>query len=274
MGRGYAKKLEANGLFTMGDVARCSLGDKTAFHCENLLYRLFGVNAELLIDHAWGYEPVTIADIKSYRPSENSISQGQVLKEPYSFEKGRLIVREMTDLLVLDIVEKGLVTDQMVLTVGYDIENLSNPELAEKYKGEQTVDFYGRMVPKAAHGSINLSGYTSSTKEIMAAVTELYEKTVNPELTVRRMYVVANHVVPENSIKPQEYVQLNLFTDYEALERENRKKEEERRKENSLQKAMIDIKNRYGKNAMLKGMNFEEGAMTIERNGQVGGHRA
>ena len=274
VGRGYAKKLEANGLFTMGDIARCSLGDKTAFHCENLLYRLFGVNAELLIDHAWGYEPVTIADIKSYRPSENSISQGQVLKEPYSFEKGRLIVREMTDLLVLDIVEKGLVTDQMVLTVGYDIENLSNPELAEKYKGEQTVDFYGRMVPKAAHGSINLSGYTSSTKEIMAAVTELYEKTVNPELTVRRMYVVANHVVPENSIKPQEYVQLNLFTDYEALERENRKKEEERRKENSLQKAMIDIKNRYGKNAMLKGMNFEEGAMTIERNGQVGGHRA
>ncbi|MCQ2496573.1 MAG: DNA methylase [Lachnospiraceae bacterium] len=274
VGRGYRKKLEANGLFTMGDIARCSLGDKSQFHNEDLLYKLFGINAELLIDHAWGWEPATIADIKGYKPTENSLSQGQVLKEPYSFDKGRLIVREMTDLLVLDIVEKGLVTDQMVLTVGYDIENLSNPELAEDYKGEIVYDFYGRAVPKAAHGSINLSGFTSSTTEIMEAVTVLYERIVDRRLSVRRMYVVANHVKSEKSIAKQEFVQLDLFTDYEALELENRRKEEARKKENSLQRAMIDIKNRYGKNAMLKGMNFEEGAMTIERNGQVGGHKA
>lgn len=276
VGRGISRRLEANGMYTMGDIARCSLGSPSQFYNEDLLYKLFGINAELLIDHAWGWEPCTIKDIKSYRPSSNSVSLGQVLKCPYSFEKGRLIIREMTDLLVLDIVEKGLVTDQMVLTVGYDIENLQNPEIAEKYTGEIDPDFYGRPVPKSAHGSINLSGYVSSTKEIMEAVTTLYESIVNPILTVRRMYVVANHVIPERKAKAMQpaFEQLDLFTDYAELEEKRKKEEESRKKEKSMQKAMIEIKNRYGKNAMLKGMNFEEGGTTIERNGQIGGHRA
>ncbi len=273
IGRGISKKLEANGMYTMGDVAKCSLGAPTDFYNEDLLYKLFGINAELLIDHAWGWEPCTMQDIKSYRPSTNSLSTGQVLKQPYSYEKGRLIVREMSDLLVLDIVEKGLVTDQMVLTVCYDIENLQNPEIVEKYKGETDFDFYGRPVPKNAHGTINLSGYTSSTREIMEAVTRLYESIVLPYLTIRRVYVVANHVIPERKAVKPTFEQLDLFTDYAVLEEKRKKEAEDRAREKNIQKAMIEIKNRYGKNAMLKGMNFEEGGTTIERNGQVGGHR-
>lgn len=273
VGSGYAKKLAENGMFTMGDVARCSVGKQGEFYNEDFLYKLFGINAELLIDHAWGYEPVTIADIKAYKPQTNSISSGQVLQEPYSFEKGKLIVREMTDLLVLDLVDKGLVTDQMVLTIGYDIENLTNKEIAEKYKGEITKDRYGRRVPKHAHGTANLSGKTSSTKMIMDAVTALYERIVDPRLLIRRVTVVANRVVEEKK-EEQTYTQLEFFTDYKGTEEENGQEEAKREKERKLQEAMLSVKKRYGKNAILKGMNLEEGATTRERNRQIGGHKA
>lgn len=262
VGKGYARKLEDRYIFTMGDIAALSLRN------EEMLYKMFGVNAELLIDHAWGYEPCTIADIKAYKPRSSSISSGQVLQCPYDFEKGRLIVREMTDMLVLDLVDKGLVTDQMVLTVGYDILGTDN------YNGPYTGDPYGRKIPKSAHGSINLGRQTSSTKLIMEKVTELYNRIVDDRLLVRRMYVVANHVVPESSVREEADVQLDFFTDFEAEER--RKKDEARKleRERNMQKAMLSIKKKYGKNAILKGMNFEEGATAVERNGQVGGHRA
>ncbi len=267
VGRGYAKKLEAKGIFTMGDIARCSLNN------EELLYKMFGVNAELLIDHAWGWEPCTIADIKAYRPENSSISSGQVLQCPYAFEKARLIIREMTDLLVLDLVEKGLVTDQMVLTVGYDIENLKNPAVREQYKGAVEADAYGRAVPRSAHGSVNLERYTASTKQITAAVMQLYDRIVDRELTVRRMTIAANHIIPEAETVQQE-VQLDLFTDYAALEQQQAAEKKALSREREIQKAMLHIRRKFGKNAILKGMNLEEGATTIERNGQVGGHRA
>lgn len=275
VGRGYARKLEENGLFTMGDVARCSLGKPTDFYNEDLLYRLFGVNAELLIDHAWGWEPCTIADIKEYKPDNSSIGSGQVLQCPYDFEKGKLIVREMTDLLVLDLVDKGFVTDQMVLTIGYDIENLADPEIRKRYKGPVTTDRYGRKVPKHAHGTVNLGKQTSSTRQIMDAVTELYEQIVDKNLLVRRVYVTANHVMEEGiAAKSDTYEQLNLFTDYEAMQKQKEKEAAESERERKMQKAMLDIKKKFGKNAILKGMNLEEGAMTAERNRQIGGHRA
>ena len=276
IGHGYAKKLEANGLYTMGDVARCSLGGVGDFHNEDLLYKLFGVNAELLIDHAWGWEPCTIADIHAYRPENNSISSGQVLQSPYPFEKGRLIVREMTDLLVLDLVDKGLVTDQMVLTVGYDVENLQDDARASRYRGEVKPDRYGRAVPKEAHGSVNLPMYTSSTRIIVEKVMELYDRIVNKHLTVRRMYVVANHILPESEAKrkPVAAEQLDLFTDYEALEKQQEAEREALEEERRLQKTVIDLHKRFGKNALLKGMNLEEGATTKERNQQIGGHKA
>lgn len=274
VGRGYAKKLMENGLFTMGDVARCSLGKGNDFHNQALLYKLFGINAELLIDHAWGYEPATIEEIKAYKPENNSISSGQVLQCPYEFEMGRLIVREMTDLLVLDLVEKGLVTDQMVLTIGYDIDNLSDPEIRRKYKGPITVDYYGRPTPKHAHGSINLERRTSSTAEIMRAVTQLYDRIVDPILLVRRINVTANNVVSEEMTENQSYEQMDLFTDYKALEAKRKEEAAEREKEKQIQNAMLSIKKKYGKNAILKGMNLEEGAMTVQRNAQIGGHKA
>lgn len=275
VGRGYQKKLEEVGLFTMGDIARCSLGKPGEYYNEDLLYKLFGVNAELLIDHAWGFEPTTIDLIKSYKPSENSISSGQVLHCPYDFEKAKLIVREMTDLLVLDLVEKRLVTDQMVLTIGYDIENLTNPQIAKKYKGEIKVDGYGRKIPKHAHGSANLGRQTSSTRIITDAVMELYDRIVNPNLLVRRINVVANHLADENSAgDDNSYEQMELFTDYEALQREKEAEKVELSKERKLQETMLAVKKKYGKNAMLKGMNLQEGAMTRERNNQIGGHKA
>lgn len=273
VGRGYAKKLEEKNLYTMGDIARCSVGKKNEYYNEDLLYKLFGVNAELLIDHAWGWEPCLISEIKAYKPETNSISSGQVLKCPYDFEKGKLIVREMTDLLVLDLVEKGLVTDQMVLTVGYDIENMTDTERQCKYIGRVTTDHYGRKVPKSAHGSINLGRKTSSTKLIIEAVTDLYEKIVDKNLLVRRMYVVANHVIPESS-DTEECEQLDLFTDFDLFQKTKSENEKKLAREKEIQKAMLKIKKKYGKNAILKGMNFTEGATTIERNGQVGGHRA
>lgn len=276
VGRGYARKLEEVGLFTMGDVARCSLGKPGDFYNEDLLYRLFGINAELLIDHAWGYEPVEIKDIKAYRPESNSISSGQVLQHPYNYEKTRLIVREMTELLALNLVDKGLVTDQLVLTIGYDIENLKDETIKKAYAGDVTTDHYGRKVPKHAHGSINLPRQTASTRLMMEAVMELFERIMNPALLSRRINLTANHVVPEKDVKPVEetFEQMDLFTDYGAREKKRQQEEAELAKEKKMQKAVLDIQKKFGKNAVLKGMNLQEGGTTIERNGQVGGHRA
>ena len=269
VGKGYVKKLEAHGLHTMDDIARCSLGKRGEYHSEALLYKLFGVNAELLIDHAWGWEPCTMKAIKAYKPMSNSLGSGQVLQEPYPHEKGRIIVWEMTDLLVLDLVAKGLVTDQMVLHIGYDIENMQ-----KGYTGSAHIDHYGRSVPKPAHGSVNLGKYTSSSKQILAAVVDLYERITDANLSIRRVTVTANHVIDERSLPKSEdkAEQLELFTDYEAVEQERKQAEKEEQKEKSLQRAMIAIKEKFGKNAILKGTNLEKGAMTIERNQQVGGH--
>lgn len=275
VGHGYQKKLEEAGLYTMGDIARCSIGGPGEYYNEELLYKMFGINAELLIDHAWGWEPTTIDLIKAYKPETNSISSGQVLQCPYDFAKAKLIVREMTDLLVLDLVEKELVTDQMVLTIGYDIENLSNPEISKSYRGEVKVDHYGRKVPKPAHGTANLDRMTSSTKRITDAVMELYDRIVDPKLLVRRITVVANHLVEESTVKEAEsFEQLDLFTDYEAVARERKEEKKRLARERKLQEAMLTVKKKYGKNAMLKGMNLQEGATTIERNRQIGGHKA
>lgn len=275
VGKGYAKKLESVGLYTMGDIARCSVGKENEYYNENLLYDMFGVNAELLIDHAWGYEPCTIKEIKEYKPADNSVSTGQVLHCAYDFEKTRLVVKEMTDLLVLDLVEKGLVTNQIVLTIGYDIENLTNPEIRKKYKGEITTDRYGRRTPKHAHGTINLDSYTSSTKIIINAAMKLYDRIINKNLLIRRINVVANHVINEKDIKIETAPeQLDIFTDYAELEKQKKEKEKELKKEKNIQKALIDIKNKFGKNAVFKGMNLQEGATAKDRNSQIGGHKA
>jgi len=275
VGKGYAKKLEENGLYTMGDIARCSIGKPTDFHNEDLLYRLFGINAELLIDHAWGWELCTIADIKAYKPSANSLGSGQVLQYPYTFDKAKLIVREMTDLLVLDLADKRLVTDQLVLTVGYDIENLTNPEIKKSYHGEITTDHYGRAVPKSAHGTTNLGRKTSSTKLILDAVTELFERIVDKKLLVRRVNITANHVVDEATVqKANNFEQLDLFTDYSAAQAKKEEEAFDLAREKRIQEAMLKIKKKHGKNAILKGMNLEEGATTVDRNKQIGGHKA
>ena len=275
VGRGYTKKLEEHGLYTMGDVARCSIGKPTDYHNEALLYKLFGVNAELLIDHAWGWEPCKIADIKAYKPSSNSISSGQVLYSPYTFDKTKLIVREMTDLLVLDLVDKGLVTDQIVLTIGYDIENLKDPERKRNYHGAVTTDHYGRDIPKHAHGTANLGKYTSSTKHVLEAVSELFDRIVDKNLSARRINVTANHVVDEASVaKEVDYEQLDLFTDYAAVQAKQAEEAAELTREKKRQQAILTITKKYGRNAILKGMNFEEGATTKDRNSQIGGHKA
>lgn len=274
VGRGYGKKLAEHGIYTMGDVARCSISDNP-YQNEDLLYRLFGINAELLIDHSWGWEPVGMSDIKTYKPSTNSISSGQVLQSPYPYEKAKLIVREMTDLLVLDLVDKELITDQLVLTIGYDTENLTGEKKKEKYRGEVTVDRYGRKVPKHAHGTENLKRKTSSSKIIIEAMMGLFERIIDKKLTVRRITVTANMVVPESILENEEkFEQLSLFTDYSALEEERKKEDAELKKEKRVQKAVLEIQKKYGKNALIKGMNLEEGATTIERNAQVGGHKA
>lgn len=274
VGRGYAAKLEEKGLYTMGDIARCSIGKKGEFYSRELLYGMFGINAELLIDHAWGYEPCTIKDIKAYKPHSSSVSTGQVLERPYSFEKGRLIILEMTDLLVLDLVDKGLLTDQIVLHVGYDIENMTDPEALKKYGGEISVDPYGRKKPKSAHGSVSLGKHTSSSKLILKATAELYDKIVNKNFTVRRMSVTANNALPESELNAPEGFQLDLFSDYEELGRIRQNVKTDEEQERALQRAILGIKKRYGKNSVLKGMNLEEGATTVKRNGQVGGHKA
>jgi DNA polymerase V len=275
VGRGYAKKLEENGLFTMGDIARCSIGKPNEFYNEDLLYKLFGVNAELLIDHAWGWEPCTMSEIKAYKPATNSIGSGQVLQCPYDFDKAKLVTWEMTDLLVLDLVEKGLVTDQIVLTVGYDIENLTDPVREKNYHGKVTTDHYGRKIPQHAHGTANLDRQTSSTKLIIQAVMELFDRIVDSNLLIRRLNIVANHVVPESSIAAKgQYEQMDLFTDYAAVRQAQEAEEAELEREKKMQQAMISIKKKYGKNAILKGGNLLEGATAKERNQQIGGHKA
>lgn len=275
IGQGYSSKLEKVGLYTMGDIARCSLGEMQKFHSEELLYKLFGINAELLIDHAWGYEPTTIADVKAYKPENNSLTSGQVLTVPYTSDKARLVVREMTDLLVLDLVEKGLVTDQIVLTIGYDIENLTNKSISESYSGEIVTDRYGRRIPKHAHGTANLPRKTSSTVEILSAVSDLYDSIINKNLLVRRITVVANKVVPEDSVADIHVAeQLSIFDDPQKYVEREEKAKLAREHERKVQKTLIEIKKKHGKNAIVKGMNLEEGATAIERNGQVGGHKA
>ena len=275
VGKGYAKKLEEHGLFTMGDIARCSIGKPNELYNEELLYKLFGINAELLIDHAWGYEPCTMEQVKAYKPETNSVCSGQVLHCPYDFNKAKLVVKEMTDLMVLDLVDKGLVTDQIVLTIGYDIENLTDPDRSRKYKGDVTIDRYGRRVPKHAHGTTNLKRQTSSTMLITDAVMELYDRIVDKNLLIRRINITANRLVDENSAKKEEkYEQLDLFTDYKAKEQEQVKEEAALEREKRMQQTMLTIKKKFGKNAILKGMNLQEGATAKDRNEQIGGHKA
>lgn len=269
VGNGISQKLEDYGMFTMGDVARCSLIN------EELLYRLFGVNAELLIDHAWGWEPCRISDIKSYKPSTNSISTGQVLQCPYEFEKALLIVREMADNLSLELVDKKLMTNQMVLVIGYDIENLTDEFRRMAYKGEIKTDFYGRKVPKHARGSVNLSDYTSSSRVIINELTNLCRKITDENLLVRRINITANNVVPEESIdRTPQPEQLNFFENYEEKERHREEEKKALERERCMQDAVLNIKHKYGKNAILKGMNFKEGATAKDRNMQIGGHKA
>jgi len=268
IGAGYAKKLEANGMYTMGDIARCSLEN------EDLLYNLFGVNAELLIDHSWGWEPCTIKNVKSYKPIRNSISSGQVLHCPYDYKKARLIIKEMSDSLALDLVSKNVVTDQLVLTVGYDIDNLSIVDIRESYDGEITKDYYGRNVPKHAHGTINIDHKTSSSRVIMEYMLKLYDRIVNKNLLIRRINIVANNVINKSLVKDNYIIeQFDLFTDYNELHEKKEQQKEDEIIDNKIQNVMLDIKNKYGKNAILKGMNLEDGGTTIDRNKQIGGHR-
>lgn len=275
VGRGYARKLEACGLYTMGDVARCSIGKETDYYNEDLLYRLFGVNAELLIDHAWGWEPCTIAEIKAYKPERNSICSGQVLSCPYEYDKARLILKEMTDLLVLDLVQKRVMTNQIVLTVGYDIDNLKKNSKGKMYTGEIQTDMYGRKIPKSAHGTANINEYTSSTRRIMDAVLELFDRIIDSSLYVRRMYITAGNLISEEEAREKNSVrQFDLFEDFGEGKKKRQVERREEEREHEMQKAMLKIKNKFGKNALLKGMNLEEGGTTIERNGQIGGHKA
>lgn len=276
VGKGIARKLEQNGMFTMGDIARCSEGKDSDYYNEDLLYKLFGVNAELLIDHAWGWEPTEIADCKAYKPESKSLSSGQVLSRPYSFDEGRIVLLEMADLLSMDLVRAGLFTNQVVLDVGYDIENLTDPKRVAKYKGAITTDFYGRQVPKSAHGSKNLGLQTSSTAKIMDAVGSLYDRIVDRNLLVRRFTLAVTHLIPESEAASLEPVaeQLDLFTDYVALEQQRAAEKEERDRELKIQKALIGIRDKFGKNAIVKGLNMHEGATAMERNKQIGGHKA
>ena len=272
VGRGYAKKLEEHGLYTMGDVARCSIGKPNEYYNEGLLYKLFGVNAELLIDHAWGWEPCRMADIKAYRPETNSISSGQVLQCPYPYDKARLVVREMAEAVALELLEKQLVTDQLTLTVGYDIENTAGGN----FRGEIVTDRYGRKIPKHAHGTMNLPRKTSSARGIMDAILGIYDEKVNPKLSIRRITITANKIVSEDDV-PQEAgmpLQFNLFDDIAAQEQQHKDEEIRLERERKIQEAMLGIKKKFGKNAILNGGSYLDGATARERNGQIGGHKA
>ncbi len=277
IGKAYAKKLESHGLMTMGDIAACSMGEfsktKSKYN-EDFLYQLFGVNAELLIDHAWGYEPCTINHIKAYKPLNNSVGHSQVLSEAYDYHKAKLVVLEMADLLVLDLVDKGLVSNQVVLGIGYDIENLSKAK--NHYRGEIVLDSYGRAVPKPARASKNLKNHSSSTKVIMDAVRELFEKTADPHLLIRRLSLTANHTILESDLKniQNKHKQYDLFLDSTEAKKKEVLQKKEDEKEKKMQKALLSIKKKFGKNAILKGINFEDGATTKSRNKQIGGHKA
>ena len=270
IGKGYAGKLAEYGLETMGDIARCSLMN------EDLLYDLFGVNAELLIDHAWGWEPCTMDLIKEYKPENNSISSGQVLQYPYDFEKARNVIHEMAEAAALDLVDKKMVTDQVVITVNYDIESLEDQAIRKKYKNRLKKDWYGRMAPKPAHGTENLDHPSSSGKKISMAALSLYDRIVDPDLLIRKLNISLNHILPEDSeeVKKPVYEQLDLFTDYKELRKQREKEHVDEERERKLQEAMLSIKGKYGKNAILKGTNFKDGATGRERNKQVGGHKA
>lgn len=316
VGRGYAKKLAKKSIFTMGDIARCSLGNSSDYYNEDLLYKMFGVNAELLIDHAWGYEPCTLAEVKSYRPQRKSLVSGQVLQNAYTYDKTRIVVREMMELLALDLVDKGLLTNQIVLTVGYDIENLSDPERRKAYKGEITVDGYGREIPKHANGTGNLPFSTASTKLTTDCVLEVFDRVVDESLLTRRISITANNLVLESEYKRESEVasaepeQISMFdmlagggtpqerepasskdnSSYSERGEEkprnsmvaesisgsaaNDNDEDALEKEKQVQEAMLKIKKRFGKNAILKGTNLQEGATAKERNAQIGGHKA
>ena len=267
VGAGYSKKLEENKLYTMGDIARCSIEN------EDLLYKLFGINAETLIDHAWGWEPTTIEDIKSYKPTTNSISSGQVLHCPYNNKKARIVVREMADLIALDLADKGFVTNQLTLTINYDIDNLTDSRISELYDGPIVKDHYGREVPKHSHGTINLENYTSSSKKIMEAIDELYERITNKILLIRKINISACKVVPKENVKNIKIVkQIDLFSNIEEIEKEEENNIKNEIEENKIQNVMLNIKRKYGKNAILKGMNLMDGATARDRNQQIGGH--
>ena len=270
VGPGIAKKLEENGMYTMGDVARCSVKN------EELLYKLFGINAELLIDHSWGWEPTTIDIAKSYKPVSNSLSSGQVLHCPYNYYQTKIIIQEMSELLSLDLVEKNVVTDQLVLTIGYDIDNLTNPDIKNKYFGPVVMDQYGRSIPKHSHGTINLDHKTSSSIAITKAFVELYDRIVNPMLLVRRVNLVANNIIRKDKVTDNDvkFEQFDLFTDYEALAKRKEEEKMKEEEENKLQHVILDIKKKYGKNGILKGMNLQKDGTTIDRNKQIGGHSA
>ena len=270
VGRGIANKLAFYGIDTMGRLARMSEQN------EELLYKLFGVNAELLIDHAWGWEPCTIADVKAYRPETNSFSSGQVLQEPYTFQKARVVIQEMAEGMALDLVAKRMVTDQLVLTVGYDAECLTRPDIRDLYHGEITTNYYGKLVPKHAYGSLRFDKPTSSSRLLMNGAAELFDRHVNPNLLIRRLNLCVNHAVPESTLaqQPAQPQQLALFTDYETLERQQQEEQARLDKERRLQEAQLKIKQRFGKNAILRGLNYSEGATAKERNAQIGGHRA
>lgn len=270
VGPGIARKLEAKGIYTMGDLARCSAGAPDAFYNEELLYRMFGINAELLIDHAWGWEPCTMADIKSYRPASSSVGSGQVLQCAYRADKARLVLREMADALALDLFERGLVTDQLVLTVGYDAEGLSAPGAQSRYCGPVTTDRYGRRTPKPAHGSENLGAPTASVRQITQAASALFDRVVDPALPVRRIYLTANHTLPREQAAQAEYRQLDFLSDEAQTQSEQLRLARESR----MQEAILAIRHKYGKNAIVKAMSFQDGATARQRNGQIGGHRA
>ena len=274
VGRGIAKKLEDNGLYTMGDVARCSIGEAGSGHDEELLYRLFGVNAELLIDHAWGFESCLISDIKAYRPASRSISSGQVLMTPYDFEKARLILREMAEQLALELVDKALVTDLVELYIGYDRVSLADKALAREYAADAESDRYGRRVPRSAHGSARLDRYGSSSKQITEAMLALYDRIVDPALSVRHVTVAACELEDESFLGRESEKQFDLFGEMDGAGEESEAEKEARMSERKRQQVMLDIKKKYGKNAILKGTNLEKGATAMERNRQIGGHKA
>lgn len=269
VGRGIANSLAQHNIFTMGDIARQSVVN------ENLLYKLFGVNAELLIDHAWGWEPVTMAQVKSYRPETKSMSSGQVLQEPYTVTKARTVVIEMADSVSFDLIEQGVMTDQIVLTIGYDVTSLTDEGIRSKYRGKIKKDYYGRNVPQHSHGTVNLEEYTSSSKILTEKVAELYDSIVNPQLLVRRLTLSINHLIDESATaqlaKPR---QLDLFTDYEELKRQKDKKAKELAAERRRQEALLCLRKKFGKNVVLKGLNYDEGATQKDRNRQIGGHKA